>query len=453
MSLQDVFGFVGVALLVLAGGLVAAADLAIAEVSASKIEGLADDGSKRAARLLKVLDRRPVAHDLLVLLRIVATQGAAVLLACLVMRWIGSVWLWLVIPAFSLFTFAASAVLRRALLLRGVDKMALTSARFVLVARRALTPLLRFLTLPATSIGGPEEAEAPTVDVREILDHASGGEGIEEEEARMLHSVITFTDTIVRDVMAARPDMVCLAVGTTVDAALRAAADSGFSRLPVYGDGLDDMLGLLYVKDLIVRSPGAEDGSIRDFLRPAKFVPEQKRTTDLLADMRAEKFHLAIVVDEYGGTAGLVTLEDLLEELVGEIEDEYDPDEELISEHGDGRYRVVGRFPLGDLEDELGIRIDVEDATTVGGAMLSLMGRIPEPGEVVEHPTTPVKFQAVRVSGHRILEVALDVFEPADDDAAVDAGTRDDDSAGTRHGDAATDSRAPNQRDTQRSRA
>ena len=240
----------------------------------------------------------------------------------------------------------------------------------------------------------------------------------------MIHQVFEFGDTVVREVMTPRTDMVCLAADATVDEALGLAVERGLSRIPVHSDGLDDVVGLLYVKDILSNfDRNGRARGVAGLVRPAHFVPEQKRLADLLSQMQMEKFHMAIVVDEHGGTAGLVTMEDLLEELVGDITDEYDTDaDEPIQQWPDGSFRVAGRVGIDDLAERLGIDLDVEDADTVGGAMLSLLGDIPDEGEEVEDPASRVRFRAVRVKDRRIEVVDVVAPEGAGEEAGADPG-------------------------------
>ena len=387
-------------------GLIAAADIATAQTSRSKTEALAHGGSHKAEALLRILNRIEHVHETLVFTRLLAIQGLAVLISMVVVNWVGSAWLWLILPGVTVVTYMVGSAIAGGLLVRGSDAVALGFARWIIRLDFVLTPIVRIVGAPLRWM---DRGEEPTgVDVREVLDQVGAGEEIEEVEAKMLQSLFAFADAIVRDVMVPRPDMVCLSIDDTIDVALTVAVESGYSRIPVEREGIDDIAGLLYVKDLLARSPeSATSRSIAEMIRPATYVPEQKRTSHLLSDMRTEKFHLAIVIDEYGGTAGLVTLEDLLEELVGEIEDEYDPVTESVIYQGYGLYRIIGRFTLSDLEDIVDAKFDIDGASTVGGAMLALMGRIPERGESVTDPETGVEFRALRVVGHRIEEVEV----------------------------------------------
>lgn len=228
----------------------------------------------------------------------------------------------------------------------------------------------------------------------------------EEEERRLISSVLEFSDTLVREVMVPRPDMVTIGRDATTDQLLDLVIEAGYSRIPVVGESIDDVVGLVYAKDLLEimdRGGGAEP--VTKLMRPPYFVPETKRVSDLLRDMQARQQHLAIVVDEFGGTAGLVTIEDLLEELVGEIIDEYDSEEPLLVEQTDGELLVDGRFPVEDLADMLGIELPKEEWDTVGGLVLDLAGRVPVEGERFD--VAGVAFEVVEVQGRRVTKIKV----------------------------------------------
>jgi putative hemolysin len=238
-------------------------------------------------------------------------------------------------------------------------------------------------------------------------DHEDG-ESHEEEaaERELISSVIEFRDTIVREVMVPRPDMVTLEATDSSDQALDVVIEAGRSRIPVLGEGIDDVIGVLYARDLLkLYDEDAEAVACAQLARTAYFVPETKPVPDLLRDMQANQIHLAIVVDEYGGTAGLVTIEDLLEELVGEIVDEYDEEEPMVVRLDDGGYLVDARMAIDELEDLIGVELPAEEWDTVGGLVLGLAGRVPREGEAFD--VAEYTFVADQVQGRRISRVRL----------------------------------------------
>jgi CBS domain containing-hemolysin-like protein len=254
---------------------------------------------------------------------------------------------------------------------------------------------------------------------------------IEHEERTFIHSIIDFGDTVVREVMVPRPDMVTVESDVTVAQALEQALAAGYSRIPVEGDGnIDDIVGIAYAKDLVrAERVGKANQLVSDSMRPAKFVPEAKEVSNLLREMQEEKFHMAIVVDEYGGTAGLITLEDLLEELVGEIVDEFDVEEPTVERFDDGSVLVSARYSVDDADELLGAELPQGPWDTVGGLMLDLVGRVPDPGDSVE--VDGFRFTALDVRGRRIGRVRIEPTHAGGGDGGERAG----DGEGDRNGD------------------
>ena len=228
----------------------------------------------------------------------------------------------------------------------------------------------------------------------------------DEEEVGLIESVLEFADTIVREVMVPRTDMVTVATDAGLDVLLDLIEETGYSRIPVVGDGIDDVVGLIIAKDLLPRlANGDRPVTVSEVMRPVDHIPETKRVPDLLRDMQASRSHMAVVVDEFGGTAGLVTIEDLLEELVGEITDEYDDDELLIEELEDGSWKVDGRLSVHDLSEMIDIELPSEEWDTVAGLVLGLAGRVPRERETFE--AEGVALTVRRVQGRRVQEVVV----------------------------------------------
>ncbi len=245
----------------------------------------------------------------------------------------------------------------------------------------ALMALFRF---PAV---GPEQTGILTEDELKTLVEAGQREGVlEQDEREMIISIFRFGDTLAREIMVPRIDVLALHVRTPLPEAVDALLESGFSRVPVYEGNIDNILGLLYAKDLLrVWREGNHVDSLRSLLRPAYFTPATKKVSDLLTEMQAQRIHMAIVVDEYGGTAGLVTLEDIVEEIIGEVQDEYDQaEEQLYQQIGDGEYIFHGRIDLDDFDAILHTHLAESEADTLGGFIYSQMGRVPKGGESLQ---------------------------------------------------------------------
>jgi CBS domain containing-hemolysin-like protein len=226
---------------------------------------------------------------------------------------------------------------------------------------------------------------------------------ISQEEGReLLQSIVDFTETVVREVMTPRPDIVAIPADATIHDLRALFREEQYSRMPVYRDNLDNILGIVFVKDLVALPPGAEP-PLTSMMRPAYFVPESKRVSELLKEMQRRQAVLAIVVDEYGGTGGLVTVEDLLEEIVGEIRDEYDVESETVVDEGDGVFVFSGKVSVDEVRDRLGIEIEREGFETVGGYLLSSLGRMPYVGEVVDIDW--LSFEVLEVERRRVTKI------------------------------------------------
>jgi putative hemolysin len=250
----------------------------------------------------------------------------------------------------------------------------------------------------------------PFVSEEELLalaDQAVSADVLDSEERELIEQVIEFGDTICREVMVPRPDMLAVSDGLTVSDVLDLALSDGRSRVPVYGEGIDDITGIAYVKDLVRASrAGRESSAVSRFSRKPFFVPETKHISNLLSEMRLRKAHLAIVIDEYGGTAGLVTMEDLLEELVGEIVDEFDREEPMLERLPGGAIRVQARMAMDEVDELLGVELPEGDWDTIGGLMFHLLGHVPFEGESVR--SDGFTFRAEQVKGRRIGMVQIE---------------------------------------------
>ena len=311
------------------------------------------------------------------------------------------------------------------------DRAALLAARPI----RALTafPPLRLIStaligLTNVIVKGRGLESGPFVSEQEflgIVEAAAEDEVIEHEERELIESIIEFGDTVAREVMVPRPDMVIVANTATITDALNLGIAHGFSRLPVSGSDEDDIVGLAFTKDLMrAEREGRGDLPVLDLARDATFIPENKPVARLMREMQESKFHIAIVADEYGDVAGLITLEDCLEELVGEIVDEYDAEESEIERLEDGSLLVEGGFNIGDLSDELGIDIPHEDFDSVGGFVFSSLERVPELGDAVDFER--FTFIAESVEGRRVRRVRIVPRSIDDSDQGVaDQGASD----------------------------
>jgi CBS domain containing-hemolysin-like protein len=268
---------------------------------------------------------------------------------------------------------------------------------------------------------GGKGRSGPYVSERELLamaDVAEEADVIETEERALIHSIIEFGDTVVREVMVPRPDILAAETNDRSSEVIEVAMRAGYSRIPVYEGNIDNVVGVVFVKDLMRADLDDEDqGPVRSLMREAHFVPETKRVAELMREMQDQKFHMAIVIDEYGGTAGLVTLEDLIEELVGEIVDEYDVEDPPIEPLANGEYRVNARMPIDEVNEFLHAELPDGDWDTIGGLVFSLLGHVPTEGESVEadgHRLVAEKIQGRRIGRVRIAKLRTDPAEVAE---------------------------------------
>ena len=287
-----------------------------------------------------------------------------------------------------------------------------------------LASLTQAVSNGAARLTGAESMDKAVTEeeIIALVDSGQRGGAIESEEKEMIYSVLQFGETLVREVMIPRPDMVVIPLESTIQSALKLFMDSGHSRAPVIQGDLDDVRGILYAKDLLaVWLRGDAPPPIATLLRPAYFVPETKRADVLFKELQHNKIHIAIVVDEYAGTAGLVTIEDLLEEIVGDIRDEFDIHEEAeYTQISDTEYVVDGAMNLRDFNSLLDVDVPDEENDSIGGHIYSLIGRVPQVGQVVEDPEHRLHMVIEAVVNRRIRKVRVNVLPPKDDEDADD---------------------------------
>jgi CBS domain containing-hemolysin-like protein len=380
-------------LLVIVAGFSASAEAALSRVSRVTADNYARDGKKGAQRLRQVLDDPARYLNLLTLIRVTAELVATVFVTVACLTLIDERWQAVLVAAASMVvvSYIAIGVSPRTLGRQHPGPIALAAARLVHPLARVLGPLPQVLILVGNAVtpgkGLREGPFATEAELRDLVDLAQENQLIEDRERMMIHSVFELGDTIVREVMVPRTDVVFIEATKTLRQALSLALRSGFSRIPVIGEGFDDVVGIAYLKDLVRRTYVHREGEsverVDSVMRPAVFVPESKPVDELLREMQAQQTHVAIVVDEYGGTAGLVTIEDVLEEIVGEITDEYDVEDSLVDELPDGSLRVSTRLHLDELSERLGVQLEDDDVDTVGGLLAKHLGRVPIPGAQV----------------------------------------------------------------------
>ena len=407
-----ILAIVAVVLLMATAAFLAAAETALTNIPRVRAIALVEEDRKGAPALLRLLDHRDRALNPVLLLVLVCHLVAATLVGLVARRYLGPLGIlaavFIEIVVFYVFAEAAP----KTYALQHPERTAIAVAPVVGIlagfppvrlATRLLIGLSNVVLPGKGRRGGPAVSEE---DLLALADVAVEAGEIESGERQLIRSIIDFGDTVAREVMVPRPDMVTVTADSSVADAMEVAITNGFSRIPAYSDGIDDIVGVVHAKDLM-RAMRDHLGQtpVRPLLRPPVFVPETKRVSELLKEMQARQRHLAIVVDEYGGTAGLVTLEDLIEELVGDIVDEFDVEDPLLEPLPNGDWRVNARMPLDELNELLRMDLPEGDWDTVGGLVFNALGHVPSEGEAVE--IDGHRLRAERVDGRRIGRVRI----------------------------------------------
>ncbi len=438
MTSEDVWFLVGAAGLVVLAGLLASAEAALSSISKVRADELVEEGRSGAARLRGIVDDAPYYLNTTLLLRLAAETAAVVLVAIVVTGLGVATWLELLaaVGIMLVVSYVVIGVAPRTLGRQHSETVALRSAGLLKVLAAVLGPITRLFILVGNAItpgkGFAEGPFASEAELRELVDLAEQSSVIESGESKMIHQIFELGDTLAREVMVPRTDMVFIERHKTLRQMLSLALRSGFSRIPVIGENLDDIVGVVYLKDVTKRVFDKHEAEtserVESVMRDAYFVPDSKPADVLLRDMQAQRNHVVIVVDEYGGTSGLVTIEDIIEEIVGEITDEYDVAPDDVQQMQGGVVRVSSRLGIDDLGELFGLELDDEDVESVGGLMAKKLGRVPIPGAevtveglhlVAEAPTgRRNKLGTILVSRAHRAEVADEVKAARPDEVA-----------------------------------
>jgi len=434
---EDAILLVVIVVLLAGSGVLAMAETSLVRMSKVKAKALVDEKRRGARQLARLVENPANFLNPILLLVLICQLISATLLGIVAEHLFGpwGVLLGIFFEVVIIFVFFEAVPKNWAVL--HADRAALLSAPIVSALThfppiRWLSMLLIGLANRIIGVAGDQEMPHSFItdsELKAMADVAHEEKVIEKDERTFIHSIIDFGDTVAREVMTPRPDMVTVEAEATVRDALETALAAGYSRLPVEENGIDDIIGIAYTKDMARDERAGKSGrAVRAGMRPAKFVPESKEVSDLLREMQEEKFHMAIVVDEYGGTAGVITLEDLLEELVGDIVDEFDVEEPTVERLDDGSVAVPAGYSVDDAGELLGAELPHGPWDTVGGLMLDLVGRVPAAGDSVE--ADGFRLTALDVRGRRIGRVRIEPTAARDEaDAAgpnggavVDAG-------------------------------
>jgi len=406
----DWFQLFVIVLLIAGVGVLGASEVSITRVNRVRAYRFVEEKRRGASSLSKVAENPAPYLNVVLLLTLMATIGGTTIATSLAVRLFHGAGEIVATVAMTLLLFVFAEVTPKTFAIQQTDRVALVLAPLIVGLGRLVGPLATGLVKLANVImpgkGLPQGPFITENEIRALAQVASDEEQIEEEEKELIHSIFEFGDTIVREVMRPRPDIVAVEADKTLNDVQALVLRHGFSRIPVFQEDLDIVVGFVFAKDVLkALYQGQADMPLTDIVRPAHFVPESKKVADLLREMQQEKFHIALVTDEYGSVSGLVTLEDLLEELVGEITDEYDREEPPVVDLGNGVYRVDGRLGIDEVNELLHTEFPDEEWDTVGGLMLGLLGSIPEQGEEVTYQD--LVFKAEKVNGRRIAKVLI----------------------------------------------
>lgn len=429
----DMLMLVVIFLLLLVLIFLAVAEMGLSKMTKPKAAALADEGRRSGPALLKLVAHPERWVNPLLLTVNICQTVQATLTGIVAGRLFGTVGVTLGVTLNVIVFFVLAEAVPKTYAIIHSERAAQLTARPInaLVSFPALRLVSRALIgLTNVIVRGKGLKKGPFVSEQELLgivEAAAHDEVIEHEERELIESIIEFGDTIAREVMMPRPDMVIVPNDATVTNALDLAIANGYSRLPVFGPDDNDVLGLAYTKDLIrAEREGRGDLSVLDLVRPVRFIPENKPVSRLMREMQAGKFHLAIVADEYGDVAGLITLEDCLEELVGEIVDEYDTEDHTVEQLPNGDYLLDGGMAIDELNELVDADLPNDDWDTLGGLVFSTLEHVPSPGEELE--LDGWRFTAVEVEGRRVRLVRVHRLPPVDpnDETRAEHETDDD---------------------------
>ncbi|MCA1707849.1 MAG: hemolysin family protein, partial [Actinobacteria bacterium] len=393
-------------------------------VNRVKAHHLVQEKKRGAGALLKIVEDPSPVLSVVLLSTLLAHIGGTAIATGIAIRHYGTGGEALAAALMTIVIFIFAEMVPKTYTVQRTERAALAMAPAVYGIARVLKPLGKGLIAISNAAmvllpgkGLPKGPFVTEEEIRHMVDVAEEEEEIEEEERELIHSIFEFGDTVVREVMVPRPDMISIPASATLNEALNIIIEAGYSRIPLYEGDNDNIIGILYAKDLMKRMHESDvDVKVSTLGRAPNFIPEQKKVAELLREMQDQHVHMSIVVDEYGGTAGLVTIEDLIEEIVGEIVDEYDQEEPLVEPIDDKSMRVDAKMPIDEVNEILGVELPHEEWDTVGGLVFGLTGRVPVPGESVRFDS--VVFTTERVTGRRIQKVVI-TRSPVESEEAV----------------------------------
>ncbi len=405
-------GVIVVVALVAFASFLGASETILTRIGVVRALRLDDEDAPGSKQLLWLVEHPARGLNVLLLLTIVTRVAAAAVLTAVALP-AGSLVTVVAVALLAIVSFVLAEVAPRTYTLRNLDKVGLRVAPAIAWLARVLQPVVRWLIAAGGAVAphagaGPFASDEELRRLMRSTDEEEETDGqIEEDERQMIHSIFELGATVCREIMVPRPDMVVVDVDAPLAVVVQTIVHSGFSRIPVWAGERDHIVGVVYAKDILgLLGDGDDVDGWQQLIRAATFVPESKRADDLLRELQNQKVHLAMVVDEYGATVGLVTIEDILEEIVGEIVDEHDHEEPPVLHLDERRLRVSARITVHDLNELLDAELPEDEGwDTVGGLMIGLLGRVPEPGEAVQ--VDGFTFVAERVQGRRVSKVLV----------------------------------------------
>lgn len=391
MDTVTILTLIGLAAFLIGSALSSAIETAVTSVSRLRVRQRIEEGDKKAVTLEKILEHPSNFLGTILFLNNlfnIAAASSATVLAEKYVPYPAAIatgvmtFLILIFGEISPKTFAVQRA----------DKIAFIVAPIVDFLQKILKPVVRLLIIISNGLikifGAKVRKEGPFVTEEEIKTLVSVGEEegiIEKHEREMIDSIFEFGDTVVKEVMIPRMDMTAVEKDSTVEKVFETIVKKGYSRIPVYENTIDNVIGIVYTRDLLIHSAKQKGSTIKPLIKPAYYVPETKKVMEFLRELQKAKVHMAIVVDEYGGTAGLVTIEDLLEEIVGEIFDEYDPEEVLIEKMNKNSFKVNAKVNIGDINKKLNLNLPEAEYESLGGFVINLFEKIPSPGDKIAY--------------------------------------------------------------------
>lgn len=418
------------AVLIFLSALFSSAETAFLSTNKIRLRNLQEEGEKKADLVLFMLDNQNKLISALLVGNNIVNIGSSALATKMATEAFGNAGVGIATGIMTLLVLVFGEVIPKNLAAAHAETWAMFIAPFIRLVSFVLTPVVFLLTKLSDFVvhfSKSDDEEDPTIteDEFKILVNVGQEEGVlDESESEMINSIFEFDETVVKAIMVPRIDIVAVDVEDSINEALRIIVDGGHSRIPAYEESIDNIVGILYAKDIFAHLDADFDTmKVKELLRPAYYIPETKKVSDLLNELRLKKVHMAIILDEYGGTNGLVTIEDLIEEIIGDIQDEYDVEDDLIVMHGEDHLVADARAPIGDVEDAFDVELDEDiledsEADTIGGLAFEHLGGIPAVGDEVTVGRFLIRI--VDVSGRRISKVEILLLPPEEEETEED---------------------------------